>query len=286
MLVSGLLLLAGLPEPPPMPHRTIFDRGPQPGWTHTIEIEGQRVIAFLPGSWRPRGRTDVTIHFHGASWHAIQEHLDRGLREPLFVADLGQGSSVYASPFRDPSAWPKWRAAMAAHLTSFAKMDVEIGRVAITSFSAGYGAVREIVRTPANLIGIRRILLLDSLYGSLDPAAAERIPLREHLEVWRPAMEAAMQGKLTFCITVSEVPTPTYASSLECAQGLVAMVGAHFTPVGDSAAARDVRFPLKSRFDSGRLSVWAYGGSDAQAHMTHARHIASVWRALDRAKAP
>ena len=49
---------------------------------------------------------------------------------------------------------------------------------------------------------------------------------------------------------------------------------------GALPASTDPQFPLQSRADLGNFHIWGYGGDDAQAHMTHARHMADVWRAL------
>jgi hypothetical protein len=45
-------------------------------------------------------------------------------------------------------------------------------------------------------------------------------------------------------------------------------------------ASNDPDFPLLARADVRGLHIWSYGGTDAQAHMTHARHLADVWQAL------
>jgi hypothetical protein len=43
---------------------------------------------------------------------------------------------------------------------------------------------------------------------------------------------------------------------------------------------------LLYRADIGHLHLWGYGGEDAQAHMTHVRHLADVWKALDACGEP
>jgi hypothetical protein len=158
----------------------------------------------------------------------------------------------------------------------------------ITSFSAGYGAVRELVQQPEAFKLIRRVILADSMYGSLTPNMPSRTPLADHVHVWKPLAEAAIRGEKTFCVTFSEVPTPTYASSSEMAVALVTALGGKLDPVelGALEATKDPDFPLRQRFDKGHFHVWGYGGQDGQAHMTHARHLADTWKALDKASAP
>jgi hypothetical protein len=61
--------------------------------------------------------------------------------------------------------------------------------------------------------------------------------------------------------------------------------GAEFKSVmKDSCpAAREPEYPLIQRADFGRFHVWNYAGTNAQAHLTHVRHLADLWRALDAA---
>lgn len=275
------------PIPPPMPKRAIARReGPPPG-TETVIQDGDRSFTlFVPNAWKPSQDLRIAFHFHGAIWHAIQEHLDRGLEDPLVAYYPGEGSLVYQKTFEDPARLERWIGLVRAQLqTNGLPKDATLRSVDLTSFSAGFGAVREIVKSPKHLGWIRRVVLGDSLYGALDETASERRPGAGSIDPWLPLARAAAAGEKSFAITVSEVPTP-YASSSECARAIVAAVGGALekVPAGDCAATLDRDFPLRERFDRGRLHVWLYGGSDGQAHMTHARHIADVWKALDLAE--
>src|SRR5436309_7421020 len=92
-------------SPPPMSQRQI---GPPPatmpaGQLIDIDDNGVKFALFIPQSFsQQRGnRCVLTMHFHGAIWFALQEHLRRGLSGPLLCAALGEGSSVYRKPFED-----------------------------------------------------------------------------------------------------------------------------------------------------------------------------------------
>src|SRR3546814_9273417 len=54
------------------------------------------------------------------------------------------------------------------------RRDYRVRSVSITSFSAGYGAVREIVRDPEQWRRVRCIVLLDSMYASYAPDGSKR----------------------------------------------------------------------------------------------------------------
>lgn len=295
-MIAGLLPLlissfSDVPVPPAMPRRAIAPRSKLPGFSEEIEEGGQKMTLFLPDLDERTPKAVLTIHFHSAVWHAIQEHVDRGLSGPLIAFYPGEGSSTYEKAFVDQERLDRWIALVRDRMvargwpkeTAFAAIDV-------TSFSAGYGAVRQLVRQPKNFERLRRVILADSLYGSLATVRPDfpfRIPLGDHIAVWRPLAEAAMRGEKTFVITASEVPTEAYASSSEMALHLVLTLKGSPVPASpDEPAAKDPEFPLKARFDRGHFHVWQYGGQDAQAHMTHARHLADIWKALDRAGEP
>jgi hypothetical protein len=275
-----------LPLPPPMPRRAISPRSGLQGETLEIEDGNRKYTLFLPTSMQRTKDVSLTIHFHSAIWHAIQEHLDRGLNGPLIAFYPGEGSSIYGASFADKERLGRWMKRVLVELRARGfPSDVKIASLDISSFSAGYGAVRELVKDPGAFRLMRRVVLGDSMYGSLVSDSTERMPVAEHIDVWVPLAKAAMRGEKTFAVTFSQVPTPTYASSSECAAALVEAVGGKLKAVepGTLAATLDSEFPLRSRFDSGSFHVWGYGGEDGQAHMTHARHLADVWMALDLA---
>jgi len=285
---------AALPVPPPMPRRSITEPPPTAslgGEQVVLDDFDRKFILFLPAVWQPAraGRdVELAIHFHGAPWFAIQEHVRRGLEGPLLVHSPGEGSTIYKESFADPARFPHLIGRVEQELASRGlPAGARVARVDVTSYSAGYGAVRELVKQPAAMALLRRVVLLDSMYGSYDDGTTR--PAAEHVDVWVPLARAAMRGEKTFVLTHSEVQTaPRYASTAECAAALLAAVNvpSRVLPRGSLPATLDPEFPLHSRADAGRFHVWGYGGADAAAHMTHARHLADVWLALDAAGAP
>jgi len=247
-----------------------------------IEIEKGYTL-FVPDLWRKSGHSScvLTIHFHTEPWFAIQEHLRRQLREPLLVVTLGQGSTVYRVPFEDQ----KKLSQLVEKVET--QMQIRVSALNISSFSAGYGAVREIVKSPDYRRMIRRIVLCDSMYASFAPNSTTQ-PAAEHIEPWIAFAKMAAKGEKTFVFTYSQVPTSTYANSAMCASALIDAVGGSKLKVlrGSLPATLDPDFPLLTRCDVGHFHVWGYDGADAQAHLTHVRHLADVWKALDAAGEP
>jgi hypothetical protein len=111
----------------------------------------------------------------------------------------------------------------------------------------------------------------------------QREVLAEHVEPWRGFAQAATRKEKTFLLTTSDIATARYASTSECGSAVAGVAGAEFKPVekGSCAAAREREYPLVRRADLGRFHVWNYAGTNAQAHLTHVRHLADLWRALD-----
>jgi hypothetical protein len=282
-----------LPVPPAMTKRAIAPSTNELlGTQVSLEDRGVKFTLFLPSAWTNSVSSNTTLcaHFHTVPWFAIQEHVRRGAHEPLIVFALGEGSTTYRVPFEDTNRFARIVALTENELKQrSASRGTHITGVDVSSFSAGYAAVRELVKSPEAFKMIRRIALLDSMYAGLEPrekGSTNRRPLAAQTEVWVPFAKAAMRGEKTFVFTHSQVPTPSYASSRACAEALLARLKleAQSAEPKSSLAASDPDFPLLKRADSGRFHVWSYGGEDAQAHLTHVRHMADVWNALDAAE--
>lgn len=278
------------PAPPPLPKRAIAPSPTPPaGVTIELDDQGSKLALFVPQVWKPQGATGavLSVHFHTTPWFVVQEHLRRTNPGPLLVVTLGEGSATYAKPYRDTNRFARQLELVATPLKQRgADKNFRITSVDLSSFSAGYGAVRELLKSPAYFQIIRRIVLLDSLYAGWEGDAATpatRKPQADQIEVWMPFVRAAVRGEKTFVLTHSAVPTLKYASTADCADAILARLGVARQPVPTGAlpASNDPDFPLRSRADSGRFHVWGYDGTDAQAHLTHARHMADVWNVLD-----
>ncbi len=275
-------------EPPAMsPRQVAPPQAPRPGDRLALEESGVPVILWLPaGCDAPQNHGRLAVHFHTADWLAIEEHSRAGYTFPLAAIYLGAGSSRYRAPFEDPGTWTRLIARIEAELK---KRDADwpaITWIDVSSFSAGYGAVRELVQQPAAREKIRRIVLSDSLYGGLaqDPERpnAHRVE-PDHIRSWEWFARAAMRGEKVFVLTHSAIPTQSYASTFECAAALADALGVKSAPAAHAscAAAADPRYPLRTRLDARNLHIWGYAGEDAEAHLVHPRHLADVWRSID-----
>jgi hypothetical protein len=186
---------------------------------------------------------------------------------------------VYRTPFEDPKRLSRIVASVSETLKLRGGKNMRVTSLDVSSYSAGYGAVREILKSPEYAKLIRRIVLADSMYASYGPR--ER-PEETHVAPWVEFADAAARGEKTFVLTYSQVPTKEYASSSECARALCVKLGVPVRRIvysADQASAAGA-YPLVERADQGHFHAWGYWGTDADAHVAHARHLAEIWGAL------
>jgi hypothetical protein len=248
-------------------------------------------VLFLPAGWlEETNNRRLAVHFHTAEALALSEHLRAGYRFPLVTVFLGSGSARYQEPFRDRERWRRWIKMVEAEEARRGLGRARVETIDVSSFSAGYGAVRELVQQPEAFARIRRIVLSDSLYGGLATGAdgkGPRVVQKEHVDAWLPFARAARRGEKTLVLTCSEITPSSYASTGECALAILAALGLKPAPAGGRTTPADGEptYPLRWRADAGQLHFWGYAGQDPGAHLVHPRHLADVWRALDAAGA-
>ncbi len=172
---------------------------------------------YLPETLKRRATVPLFIHFHGAAW--LAETAAAELKNTAVITvQLGSGSSVYAKPFLTPNAFADLLA------EAEAKAGCKFAPIALTAWSAGYGAVREILNVPENFASVERVLLLDGLhtgYVNNQPGPQESQLETDKLAVFlRFAREAVAERKRMF-ITHTEIFPGTFASTTETADWLL-----------------------------------------------------------------
>src|SRR5437762_5095578 len=106
--------------------------------------EGQRTklsigTLFVPKELKREGTVPLFVHFHGGDWLPEVAAVRHG-RTAVITVQLGSGSAVYGKPFEDAKAF----GTMLAEAEQ--KAGVKFGPITLTAWSAGYGAVRAILR--------------------------------------------------------------------------------------------------------------------------------------------
>jgi hypothetical protein len=263
-LTAAAVLLLALPGG--RPSRAQQAQNPSPMVEHTRahprlheEIPaGRRVpleigTLFMPARLKLKGRVPLFVHFHGAQW--IPEVAAARVGLAVISAQLGSGSGAYAKPFADTQRFARLIA------EAEAKAGVTFGPIVLTSWSAGYGAVREILTVPANYARVDAVLLIDGMHtGYVGSSVIDPAGLQGFLQFARDAAA----GRKRMLITHSEIFPGTYASTTETADWLLAELGVprkavvRWGPMGTQQL---------SEARSGRFRLLGFAGNSAPDHV-------------------
>lgn len=236
-----------------------------------VEVAGRRTeLASLRGAVLfagPKIRADkpvpLIIHFHGVSWlmeYHIAKHFPKAA---LITVNLGSGSRVYGEPFG--------RAEMFQELIDEAgrKLDLNKGWSSITlvGFSAGYGAIRAILRHDVNFQKVDNVLLLDGIHASYVPEgkrlADGGVIKADDLDPYIKFAREAVAGKKKFMISHSEIFPATYASTTECVDYLLSTLGLKRKP---KLKAGPVGMQQLSEVDVKGFHIRGYAGNTGADH--------------------
>jgi hypothetical protein len=235
-------------------------------------------VLILSEGYRPQsGRADVMLHMHGAGPVVEKALVESGWQGPLLLFNRKGLSSVYSEPFRDPALFPRLlEKAQKAIASAWPTEDPRIGRVFVSSFSAGFGGIRELLAVPEHFARIDGLILADSLYAGYlgDPSQGRIDPAK--MAGFRKFAADAAAGRKTMVVTHSAQIPSGYASTTETANDLIAHVGGKADPVDQDWG---YGWRLKRRFAKGRLIVMGFAGEGPEDHMRHLRRIAKIWLA-------
>lgn len=229
---------------------------------------GRAVDVFIPERARARDTVDVVIHFHGAAWLPHQAVDQLGDMSISAVLNLGSGSGVYHRAFTDPAVFDSLLATLTREVSTVNGRNVRIGRVTLSGFSAGHGAIRVILREPGHFERVDAVLLLDGMHTSYVPEgtvlAAGGALDTTNLVAFASFARAAISGEKRFLVTHSEIFPGTFASTTETADWLIRSLGLRRTPVLQWAPRGMQQL---SEVHSGRFEVLGFAGNSAPDHV-------------------
>lgn len=248
-----------------------LDTLPPAGERFTITGLLPRPIAvYAPGGASRAQSPDLLIHFNGAAY--VGMHAAASQRDPMLLVavHLGAGSGVYEHAFENGATLDRLRRAVADSMTARAGVPVVFRRTLLSGFSAGYGAIRAILRDGAARATVDAVLLLDGLHVSYIP---ERTPLAAggaldsaRLEPFLEYARLAVRGERVMLITHSAIFPGTFASTTETADYLLGRLELGRTPVLEWGPGG---MQLLSTAGAGRLAVLGFAGNTAPDHVDH-----------------
>lgn len=252
-------------------------------------IELESGLVFLPPEIArpPAGppSVDLVLHLHGAVPVVQKAVADAGWNLPVLIFNRKGLSSVYTAPFQDPALLDTLVDRVRAALTR-AVPDWRFSnrpRLLVSSFSAGFGGVREILKSPDHVDRISALVLADSLYcgyQSDDPALGLD---PEKMAGFRAFAQLAARGEKSMLVSHSAQVPEGYASTTETADDLARTAGADFEAVHQDLGEQ---WKLSRRCRSGRLLILGFEGSGPEDHMRHLRQLGLLWKQLTPASSP
>jgi hypothetical protein len=239
---------------------------PPAGTGHQYTLpEGSGYVLFVPSTFQPSANVDLLVHFHGdpATYWANEKYANQNAL--VVTVNLGGLSSAYQTPFASDTTLfgDILTDALATAKTQGAiPSNANWRKVGVTSFSAGYGAVREILKQPSYYSRIDCMMLADTIYASFT-SDTDHTPLDSQMVNWRKYALDAKNGLKTMIVSHTQVPTYTYSNTIETADDLMASTNTSASPYNLTGLG-GVHF--YRYMDSGNLTVYGALGSDATAH--------------------
>lgn len=265
----------------------IFFNGVVAGGTCGQELRGTPAIPIAKGTmavyWKHpvtlAASRNVLVHFHGAPETVCSAFARSEMATVLVVVNFRGLSSAYSTPFATDATLLSQilQRSRRSLRESNARIDADgWKRISVSSFSAGYGAVREILKTPENFETIEAIVAADSIYAGLQSETPERRVDTEHMRDFLRFATLATENKKSFLLSHSAQPTP-YASTTETADYLLdaLMIGRTTDSTIINAAWQQVTAATRRGF-----VVLGFAGESGQDHLQHLHNIDLLWNRL------
>lgn len=218
---------------------------------------------FFPAKLKPKSPTPLFIHFHGGNW-LPEVAAEKAGKTAVISIQIGAGSSAYARPFADAQLFTRLIA------EAETKAGVKFSSISLTSWSAGYGAVRAILKVPEHYAGVNKVLLIDGLHAGYvggKPGTGKSLESELEagdLDIFLKFARDAVAGRKRMIITHSEIFPGTYASTTETADWLLAQLALKRTAVVKWGPMQTQQL---SEAKAGRFWLMGFAGNSAPDHV-------------------
>lgn len=221
----------------------------------------------------PPAEIPVIFHFHqGFNWLSEEIHTHH-INAILVWFSPGGLSSKYKTPIvEDPELFERLiaEALDAAHAQPQIPDNAPMGSLTVTSFSAGFGAVRELLKDPDLFNAIDHIVLADTLYAGYtgDPSQKQVDP--DNMVNFLRFAKHATEGDKHMIITHNSYDPPGYASTAETADYLIEKLNLTRYPVNYPVG---LKLTHTSRAGKGNFEIFTSPRTDGSDHAMHLRYI-------------
>ena len=244
------------------------------------------ILTIPPSFASVDGAFDLVIHFHGNTDLVEDSFGVAGINAAVLIVNLGNGSGVYEDRFSGPD---QLRAMLTRTRDELGKRGLttpHLRRLALTAWSAGYGAVIRILENPALADEVDTVVLLDGIHAGHegDPTAIDMARLAPFVRF----AEKARDGQRLMLITHSDIEPTTYPGTRRTTDALLQALGVTRVDGGDAPAmpalssnhgvpkSKLVALVPKSHADAGNFHVRGFAGELPESHMAHLIQMATV----------
>jgi len=237
---------------------------------------------FIPSTYqqRPDNVADLLVHFHGDPQTVWNNAKYAHLNAVIVTVNYSGLSSAYSTPFSNAALFQSLLDEALTKVRQQADFSdtLEWDKLAVSSFSAGYGAVREILATASYRNQIDALLAADSLYAT---TAGDGTPLDSQMANYKTFATLAKNGDRTFLLSHSQVLTYTYENTEETGNELLQHLGVAANSVNANGLGT-LHFYRQAQ--AGNFRLWGASGADGDAHLEHLRYIGEFLKELPLAK--
>jgi hypothetical protein len=264
--------------------KTVDERGgvnpcntkePSPGvygaWNRGPSI-GQMIMPVRGGVTKD-GRFDMVVHFHGHD--PVRREFVKVMDGAVLVGiDLGIGSGAYQQTFQSAKVFQDLVASVEKEVAQQRGLkSAKARKIALSGWSAGYGAIEQILRQKDGK-DVDAVILLDGLHASYAPDGSLE---KGGLEPFVDYAKRAKAGKRFMYVSHSSIIPPGYASTTETVNQLIHDIGGS-PKKGKPRKADPMGLELNSTFDSGNFHARGFDGNDKMDHCAHIGLLRDVFK--------
>jgi hypothetical protein len=221
---------------------------------------------------------DLLVHLHGSAELMERNLQQSGLRAVLVTVSLNGLSSVYTKQFREPESF----LSLVDEATT--KTGPPVGanglvfrRVILSSFSAGFGGVRELLKSPDCYQRIDAIVMADSIYSGYLGDSRDRGVDPDLMQGFLRFAEDAVANRKQMTISYCQLQPDGYASTEETADYLIRKLMLQPQPCDEMWSDQ---WHCRSKCERSGLHLFGFTGTEGVDHMRHLRNIGRFWKSV------
>jgi len=235
-------------------HQRLKEETP-PGRREKLDIGN----LFIPAAIKTKKAVPLLFFFHGGTW--LPELSAARSRTAVITIQAGSGSATYAKLFEDPKRFQSLLE------DAESKAGIKFGTVTLAGWSAGCGAVRQILKDPTAYARVSSVLLIDGMHtdyveGKPGPLESQIGP--DNLQIWLQLGRDAIAGRKRMIVTHSEIFPGTFASTTETSDYLVTHLNVKLRPVLKWGPMGTQQI---SEASAGKFRLLGFAGNSAPDHV-------------------